>query len=115
MKVYSAGWLLSFLLLGLNSSGQVLTLKDAVQTAVNNYGTIKAKSNYLRSTQASVKEANLEYLPNLSIGAQQAYGTVNGQTGPVIATGGLTTASTGPPFQTQNWNASFGSLYLANI
>jgi outer membrane protein TolC len=95
-------------------SGQVLTLKDAVNSALTNYGTVKAKSNYLRASQASVKEASSEYLPNLNLAAQQAYGTANGQFGPVIALGGGV-ASSGPPFLSQNWNAAFGGLYLANI
>jgi outer membrane protein TolC len=93
---------------------QVLTLKEAVNSAITNYGTVKAKSNYLKASQASVKEASSEYLPNLNLAAQQAYGTANGQFGPVIALGGGV-ASSGPPFLSQNWNAAFGGLYLANI
>src|SRR5438132_246584 len=57
----------------------------------------------------------LEYLPNLSVAAQQAYGTANGQFGPLIAGGGLNAASSGPAFAAQNWNAAFGGLYLANV
>jgi outer membrane protein TolC len=104
-----------FLLSGTQARSQVLTLKDAVNTALTNYGTIKAKGNYLKSSQASVKQASSVYLPNLSVGAQQAYGTANGQFGPVIGMGGLNVASGGPPFLTQNWNSAFGGLYLANI
>jgi len=104
-----------FLLLGNQSFSQVLTLREAVNSALNNYGTIKAKGSYLKASQASVKEASSAYLPNLNLAAQQAYGTANGQFGPVIAIGGLSAASSGPPFLRQNWNAAFGSLYLANI
>jgi outer membrane protein TolC len=95
--------------------GQTLSLKEAVNSALINYGTIKAKGNYLKASQASVKQASDAYLPNLNLAAQQAYGTANGQFGPVIAIGGLNAASSGPPFLTQNWNAAFGGLYLANI
>ncbi|HEY4966973.1 MAG TPA: TolC family protein [Puia sp.] len=94
---------------------QTLSLKSAVSTALNNYGTVKAKGSYLKASQASVKQATSVYLPNLNLAAQQAYGTANGQFGPVIAIGGLNAASSGPPFLTQNWNAAFGGLYLANI
>jgi outer membrane protein TolC len=94
---------------------QVLTLQEAVNAALTNYGTIKAKGSYLKASQASVKQASSVYLPNLSVAAQQAYGTANGQFGPVIAIGGLNAASSGPPFLTQNWNSAFGGLYLANI
>jgi outer membrane protein TolC len=97
------------------ANSQLLTLKDAVQTALNNYGSIKAKANYVRSAEATAKQTSLDYLPNLSVGAQQAYGTANGQFGPLFASGGLNAASSGPPFATQNWNAAFGALYVANI
>jgi outer membrane protein TolC len=103
-----------FSILGSRAKSQVLTLKEAVNTALANYGSVKAKSNYLKASQASVKEASSEYLPNLNVVAQQAYGTANGQFGPVIALGGGV-ASSGPPFLSQNWNAAFGGLYLANI
>jgi outer membrane protein TolC len=104
-----------FLLLGIRANSQTLTLKDAVNTALNNYGTVKAKGNYLKSSQASAKEASTYHLPNLYLAAQQAYGTANGQFGPVIPIGGFSVASSGPPFLSQNWNAAFGGLYLANI
>ena len=105
----------ALLLSGIGANSQTLTLKEAVNSALNNYGSIKAKSSYLKASEASVKQASSIYLPNLSVAAQQAYGTANGQFGPVIAIGGLNTASSGPPFLSQNWNAAFGGLYLANI
>ena len=107
-------YIFCFLLMGSRANSQTLTLRDAVQTALNNYGTIKAKGSYLKASQASAKEASSEYLPNLSLGAQQAYGTANGEFGPAITIGG-TAASSGPPFLTQNWNSAFGALYLANV
>jgi outer membrane protein TolC len=98
-----------------NSQQKILTLKDAVQTALTNYGTIKAKSNYVNASTANVKEARREYLPDLNLSAQQDYGTVNSQYGPSYGYRGLSVASSGPVFGTQNWNAAFGALYLANI
>ncbi|PZU16289.1 MAG: transporter, partial [Chryseobacterium sp.] len=53
--------------------------------------------------------------PNLNISLQQDYGTVNGQNGPLYGFGGYGVASSGLPLPDQNWNASFGALYLANI
>src|SRR5450432_2612637 len=103
-----------FLLSGIAAHSQTLTLQAAVNSALNNYGTVKAKGNYLKASQASVKQASSVYLPNLNLVAQQAYGTANGQFGPVIAVGGGS-ASSGPPFLAQNWNSAFGGLYLANI
>jgi outer membrane protein TolC len=94
---------------------QVLTLKQAVQTALANYGTIKAKEAYANASRASVQQSIKEYLPDLSLSAQQDYGTVNGLNGPLYGYRGLSTAASGPSLTHQNWNAAFGALYLANI
>jgi outer membrane protein TolC len=94
---------------------KILTLKDAIQTALNNYGTIKAKAHYVSSSVANVKENQREALPDLNVSAQQDYGTVNSQFGPSYGYRGFSVASSGPTLPNQNWNAAFGSLYLANI
>jgi outer membrane protein TolC len=94
---------------------QVLTLKDAVQTALTNYGSIKAKANYANASRESATQAKRDYLPNVNISAQQDYGTVNGQFGPSYGLNGLGVASSGPTLSSQNSNAAFGGLYLANI
>jgi outer membrane protein TolC len=97
------------------TSAQVLTLKEAVNTALDNYATIKAKGNYVQASRASASQSRRDYLPNLNISAQQDYGTVNGQNGPLYGFGGLGVASSGIPLDHQNWNAAFGALYLANL
>ncbi|HEY0608939.1 MAG TPA: TolC family protein, partial [Chitinophaga sp.] len=56
-----------------------------------------------------------EYLPDLNLNAQNSYGTINGQNGPFWGYKGWTTGASGQPLPTQNWNAAFGGLYLANI
>jgi outer membrane protein TolC len=107
-----------FGILTLGSPGadaQMLKLKDAISTALNNYGSIKAKGNYVSASEASVQQARRDYLPNLSLSAQQDYGTINGQNGPSYGLGGLGVASSGPSLDRQNWNAAFGALYLANV
>lgn len=98
-----------------SNAQQVLTLKDAVQTALNNYGTIKAKTNYVNASKALVKESKAEALPDMNLSAQQDYGSINGMNGPVSGFKGGAVASAGPAFASANWNSSFGSLYLANI
>ncbi|WP_233276868.1 TolC family protein [Mucilaginibacter paludis] len=105
------------MLCGLTASSQqkVLTLKDAIQTGLNNYGTIKAKANYVSASVSNVKENRREQLPDLNISAQQDYGTINSQFGPSYGYRGLSVSSSGPTLPNQNWNAAFGSLYLANI
>ncbi|GAA5092601.1 hypothetical protein GCM10023210_21770 [Chryseobacterium ginsengisoli] len=94
---------------------EVLTLQSALETAVQNYGSIKAKESYRLSSQESIELAKRQYLPNLNISLQQDYGTVNGQNGPLYGFGGYGVASSGLPLPDQNWNASFGALYLANV
>ncbi len=94
---------------------QVLTLKDAVQMALNNYGTVKAKTNYVNASRAVVEQSKREYLPDLNLSAQQDYGTINGQNGPMYGYRGLSVASSGPALPNQNWHSAFGALYLANV
>lgn len=97
-----------------NGSG-VLTLKQAVQTALTNYGTIRAKTNYVKASEAIVKETRREYLPDFNISAQNDYGTVNSNYGPLAAYKVAGVGSSGPIFASQNWNAAFGALYLTNV
>jgi len=94
---------------------KILSIKDAEQIALANYGSIKAKTNQLNASKAYLTETKTEYLPNLSISAQQEYGTVNSQFGPAYGYGGLGVSSSGPILPNQNWNAGFGSLYLTNV
>jgi outer membrane protein TolC len=108
-------WALFFGTVSYRADAQVLTLKQAVQTALNNYGTIRAKTNYVKASQANVKETRREYLPDVNLSAQNSYGTVNSQYGPMAAYKVAGTGSSGPLFARQNWNAAFGALYLTNV
>ena len=72
-----------FLFINVQAQQKVLDIKQAEQIALSNYGTIKAKANQLNASKASLKETKTEYLPDLNISAQQAYGTVNGTNGPI--------------------------------
>lgn len=94
---------------------QNLSMKEALSAALNNYPAIKAKSNYVNASKASLQQSKNDYLPNLVVSAQQDYGTVNGQNGPLYGFGGFGVASSGLPLSSQNWNAAFGALYLANV
>ena len=93
---------------------QVLSLTDAVETALLNYGTIKAKGHYINASKATLQQSKKDYLPNLNLSLQQDYGTVNGQNGPLYGLG-LSVASSGLPLDSQNWNSGFGALYLTNV
>lgn len=97
------------------ADAQTLNMKEAISKAIANYGTIKAKSNYVSASKQSVEQSRREYLPSLTISAQQDYGTINGTNGPLSSLGGLNIASSGPTLPNQNWNAAFGALYLSNI
>lgn len=107
--------LIFFLFQYQTAKAQLLSLKEAEEIALNNYNTIKAKSNYAKASMAVVSQTKREALPNFVLSAQQDYGTVNGQNGPLYGFGGYGVASSGLPLPEQNWNAAFGSLYLANI
>ncbi len=93
---------------------ETVTIQEVLALAVENFGTIKAKEQYARSFELLTDKARRDYLPNFNLGAQQVYGTVNGQLGPLYGFG-LTVASSGLPRETQSWDAAFGALYLANI
>ena len=97
------------------ATAQVLTLKQAVQNALNNYGTIRAKTNYVKASQANVKETRTEYLPDLNFAAQHDYGTINSSFGPLGLNKVAGVSSSGPVLSKQNWNAAFGALYLTNV
>jgi len=108
-------WAFFFFASGSPAGAQVLTLKQAVETALHNYGTIRAKANYVKASQANVTESKREYLPDFTVSAQQSYGTINSQYGPQAAYKVAGVASAGPIFATQNWHAAFGALYLTNV
>lgn len=113
--LFALSGILFFSIYAGTAHAQVLSLKDAVQTALSNYGTIRAKADYVRASQANVKEVRREYLPDLNISAQQDYGTVNSNNGPLYGYKGLNSAASGPVLGSQNWNAAFGALYLSNV
>ncbi len=122
IKGFSACYMLRTILLSVTAllslhiaAQQQLSLKEAVNNGLANYGTIKAKSNYLSSSQELVKQSKREYIPNVNLSAQQDFGTVNGQNGPLYGFGGFGVASSGLPLTSQNWNSGFGALYLANV
>jgi outer membrane protein TolC len=115
MPKYYINLLLIVFLITSHAEGQVLSLKEAVQKALSNYGTLKAKANYINASKALVKESNREYLPDLNISAQQEYGSINSQNGPLYGYKGFSTAASGPVLPTQNWSSAFGALYLTNI
>ncbi len=107
--------ILFFLIFASASYCQTLSLKEAIKTGLENYGSIKAKNNYTNASKETLKQSRRDYLPNLNLSAQQDYGTVNGQNGPLYGFGGLGVASSGLPLPEQNWNSAFGALYLVNM
>ncbi len=91
-----------------------LLLSAAIQNGVNSYQSIHAKQNYYNASKALVQNTRNEYLPNVIAGVQAAYGTVNGQYGPLGIGGVAGVSSSGPALPTQNWNAAFGGQYVIN-
>jgi outer membrane protein TolC len=93
---------------------KILLLSEAVNRGVGAYQTVKAKQNYILSSQALVKNAHNERLPNVALSLQQDFGTINGQFGPSSAFGAFGVSSSGPPSANQSWNAAFGASYVIN-
>ena len=118
---HKAGPVVCFILLLLTSTQQiiaqstgVLNLSDAVKNGLSNYQSIKARANYIKSSQAQVQQVKNQYLPDVIGAIQQAYGSVNGQVGVASPVAG-TVSSSGPSYSSQSWNAAFGSVYLVNV
>jgi len=115
LKFFSIVFFTAFYALTTDGQQKTLGLKEAEQIALANYGTIKAKANQLNASKAYLTETKTEYLPNVSLSAQQDYGTVNSQYGPLYGYNGLGVASSGPILPGQSWKTAFGSLYLSNV
>lgn len=94
---------------------QTIKLSDALERSVQNFEKIKAKEATVKASKENISYQKSQQLPDFTLMAQQSFGTVNAQNGPLYSYGGLGAASTSMPLQDQNWNAAFGSLYLANI
>lgn len=97
------------------SYAQTLQLPDALQRSIQNYEKIKAKEALVLASRENITYQKSQHLADFSLLAQQSYGTINAQNGPMYAYGGLGSAASSMPLAEQNWNAAFGSLYLANI
>ncbi len=99
----------------ISSYGQVLTLEEALFRTENQYDKIKSKQLLVDAAQQNTAFQKQHYLPDFTVSAQQSFGTINVQHGPMYAYGGLASAATSMPLADQNWNAAFGSLYFANV
>lgn len=91
-----------------------LPLSQAIKTGLTNYQSIAVKRNLVNSSQALVRNTKNEYLPNVVASVQQDYGTVNSLFGPYSGYGAAGVASSGPVYNSQVWNAGFGSSYILN-
>jgi outer membrane protein TolC len=92
-----------------------LSLTDAIKTAMANYSLLQAKQNYANASAEGVRAAQKDALPDFTIEAENAYGTLNGMNGLSSGQTGVTTLTSGPVTTSQNWNAAFGALYVTNI
>lgn len=97
------------------SFAQFTSLEDVLLRVEKNYQSIQKKEINIQASQERLKLQKTYYLPEVSVMAQQSFGTINAQNGPMYNMGGSGIASTSMPLAEQNWNAAFGSLYLANI
>ena len=98
-----------------NGYAQTLKLEDALQRSVVQYDRIKSKQSLVFASEQNTAFQKQQYLPDVTLSAQQSYGTVNMLHGPMYAYGGMASAATSMPLAEQNWNAAFGSLYFTNV
>ena len=112
--VLSASWVIFCLPRTIAQNPPRLLLSEAVEEGLHGYQNILAKQNIVRSSQALLRNTKNEFLPNVVVGLQQDYGTVNGQFGPLTPYGASGLSSSGPTFAGQSWNAAFGATYLVN-
>lgn len=112
---YMKSLLLALLIPVSGIAQEKLTLNRALEISVENYGSIRAKRHYSEASKELIELARRTNLPNVNVGVQQDFGTVNGQMGPLYGFGGLASASAGPTLPKQSWDAAFGAMYLTNI
>lgn len=93
----------------------ILSLRQAIDTGLNHYGVLLNKRNIQKYRKAGIESTRSENFPDLSLSAQQDFGSVNSAFGPLYSYKGLTVSSSGPTRESKNWNSAFGALYLANI
>jgi outer membrane protein TolC len=94
---------------------KVLTLPEALRIAAANYQLLQAKENYAKASAEAIHTAKKDALPDFTLSAENAFGTLNGMNGLSSGQPGITTLTAGPATASQNWNAAFGALYVSNI
>ncbi|WP_153394859.1 TolC family protein [Chryseobacterium vaccae] len=94
---------------------QQTSLEEILHRAEKNYQSIQKKEVHIQASNERLKLQKTYYLPEVTLMAQQSFGTINALNGPMHNSGGPGIASTSMPLADQNWNSAFGSLYLANI
>jgi outer membrane protein TolC len=97
------------------ATGKPLTLTEALQIAAANYQLLQAKQNYARASAEAIQTAKKDALPDFTLAAQNAYGTLNGMNGLTSGLNGITAITAGPVLASQSGAAAFGALYLSNI
>src|SRR5258708_7970927 len=97
------------------ATGKILTLPEALQIASANYQLLQAKQNYAKASGQAIITAKKDALPDFTLAAENAYGTLNGMNGLSSGQTGITAITAGPVTPSQNWNAAFGALYVSNI
>src|SRR5580698_6058021 len=97
------GATLLFVVLNIEARAQqLLTLKQAIDSALANYNTIKAKEDFAKAAKAQIKNAQRQYFPDINLQATQNYGTVNGQNGPLYGDKIPGVSSSGPVLPSQS-------------
>lgn len=92
-----------------------LTLDEAISRSLSRYPHLASKRHMADAARASATSARDAYLPDITVAAQQSFGTINGAFGPQMPIGSYGISSSGPTAPEQSYNAAFGANYLLAV
>ncbi|TDX00885.1 TolC family protein [Dinghuibacter silviterrae] len=113
--IFLAGILITAPAAKAQQKDSTLTLDEAIRIGVAHYALLTSKQHAADAAAADLQAAKKDGLPDVTLAAETAYGTLNGMNGLTSGENGLTTLTSGPATATQNWNAAFGSLFVTNV
>src|SRR5690606_28118048 len=116
LKREAVFWLLTLaFFLPVSASAQNLNLKQALETGVANYPSIKARQAEVKSAEKKVSSARAAYIPDLNVQHQYTYGTGNNVVGPYYSNNGTTINPSGGDRPENIYDGAFGTLSTALV
>lgn len=95
-----------------SARAEPLGLNEAVRRGLASYQGLAVKRAQIEVAGGQARASRDAYLPDVTVAAQQSFGTANGAFGPQTPIGLLGISSAGPVWREQSWNSAFGANYL---